>query len=188
MSELTYEQRFTALLETEQSEKKQAVLELETARAAYKGMKATCKGMKDEALSESTLREAERTYADAVSAAEERARQAYTDLRKELEDKVRFDSLVNPDDVDANALALLKSDILKPDDLAALALRYAKNPTMLRLIANHAKKCLYAASGASRDDERNALADVVEACRKRLTAELDAFDRFTTEYANEHKN
>jgi len=180
MCELTYEQRFTSILETEQTEKKQALSQLEVA-------KATCKGMKDKELAGTTLREAERTYTETISTAEEKARQAYTDLRKELADKVRLDSLANPDDVDTNALALLKSDILKPDDLAALALRYAKNPTMLRLIANHAQKCLYVACGASRGDERNALADVVESCHKRLTAELDAFDRFTTEYANEHK-
>lgn len=180
MSELTYEQRFTALLEAEQAEKKQALSKLEAEKAA-------CKGMKDKELAESTLREAEHTYTETISTAEEKARQAYTDLRKELADKVHFDSLANPDDVDTNALALMASGILKPDDLAALALRYAKNRTMLRLIANHAKKCLYAASGASRDDERNALADVVETCHKQLTAELEAFDRFTTEYANEHK-
>ena len=151
MSEFTYEQRFTTILETEQSEKKQALSKLEA-------VKAGCKGMKDKELAGTTLREAERTYTETISTAEEKARQAYTDLRKELADKVRFDSLANPDDVDTNALALLKSDILKPDDLAALALRYAKNPTMLRLIANHAQKCLYVACGASRADERKALA------------------------------
>lgn len=181
MSEFTYEQRFTTILETEQSEKKQALSKLEA-------VKAGCKGMKDKELAGTTLREAERTYTETISTAEEKARQAYTSLRKELADKVHFDSLANPDDVDTNALALLKSDILKPDDLAALALRYAKNPTMLRLIANHAQKCLYAAYGASRDDERKALSGVVETCHKRLTAELDAFDRFTMKYTNEHKN
>ena len=83
------------------------------------------------------------------------------------------------------ALELLESGVMKADDFAALAERYSENPTMLRLVALHARKGMYAAAGAPMSAERDALAGVVELCNRRLTAELDSFDRLTAKLSAE---
>ena len=110
---------------------------------------------------------------------------AYTTLRAELAEKVRKASLVNPDDVEPLALGLLESGVMKADDFAALAEYYSENPTMLRLVALHARKGMYAAAGEPMRAERDALAGVVETCNRRLTAELDSFDRLTAKLSAE---
>ena len=83
------------------------------------------------------------------------------------------------------ALELLESGVMKADDFAALAEHYSENPTMLRLVALHARKGMYAAAGEPMRAERDALAGVVETCNRRLTAELDSFDRLTAKLSAE---
>lgn len=178
MKALTYEQRLTAIFETERKAKAAAERKLDTA-------KAECKRMEDQAQAEAALQAAEQAHAAELSAAEETARSAYTDLRAELAEKVRRASLVNPDDVEPLALELLESGVMKADDFAALAERYSENPTMLRLVALHARKGMYAAAGAPMSAERDALAGVVESCNRCLTAELDSFDRLTAKLSAE---
>ena len=101
MKALTYEQRLTAIFETERKAKAAAARKLDTA-------KEECKHMEDQAQAEAVLHSAEQAHAAELSAAEEKARSAYTALRAELAEKVRTASLVNPDDVEPLALALLE--------------------------------------------------------------------------------
>ena len=136
MKALTYEQRLTAIFEAERKAKAAALRKLDTA-------KAECKRMEDQAQAEAALQAAEQAHAAEISAAEEKARSAYTALRAELAEKVRTASLVNPDDVEPLALELLESGVMKADDFAALAERYSENPTMLRLVALHARKGIW---------------------------------------------
>ena len=173
MKALTYEQRLTAIFETERKAKAAAARKLDTA-------KEECKHMEDQAQAEAVLHSAEQAHAAELSAAEEKARSAYTTLRAELAEKVRKASLVEP-----LALELLESGVMKADDFAALAEHYSENPTMLRLVALHARKGMYAAAGEPMRAERDALAGVVETCNRRLTAELDSFDRLTAKLSAE---
>ena len=123
MKELTYEQRLTAIFETERKEKKAADRKLETAKAAVR-----C--MEDRVQAERLMKEAERAHAADVSAAETKAGSAYTKLRAALVEQVQKCALANPDDVEPKAITLLESGILRADDLAALTERYGKNPTI----------------------------------------------------------
>lgn len=58
-------------------------------------------------------------------------------------------------------------------------------PEYERLVTLHARKGMYAAAGAPMSAERDALAGVVESCNRRLTAELDSFDRLTAKLSAE---
>lgn len=178
MKALTHEQRLTAIFDVERKAKAAATRKFDTA-------KADCKRMEDQPQAEAALQAAEQAHAAELSAAEEKARSAYTALRAELAEKVWKASLVSPGDVEPQALALLESGVMKADDFAALAERYGENPTMLRLVALHARKGMYAAAGAPMSAERDALAGVVELCNRRLTAELDSFDRLTAKLSAE---
>lgn len=111
MKALTYEQRLTAIFETERKAKAAAARKLDTA-------KEECKHMADQAQAEAVLHSAEQAHAAELSAVEEKARSAYTTLRAELAEKVRKASLVNPDDVEPLALELLESGVMKADDFA----------------------------------------------------------------------
>lgn len=61
-------------------------------------------------------------------------------IRADLERDVRASSTVDPDAIDTNALALLKSGILTADDIFSMVDKYDSNITMLRLISKHAKE------------------------------------------------
>lgn len=78
------------------------------------------------------------------------------ELTQKLRAEVRADGIAVPEDLDANAMTLLQSGILRVDELEALAERYADNYTMSRIIGQHAKT----AAAEERDFEK----------RQRLTA------------------
>ncbi len=61
-------------------------------------------------------------------------------LTRELESEVNNDRTLNPDALDANAVALLNSGIAKVSDLEAMAERFADNATMSRYIGGKAKE------------------------------------------------
>ena len=126
MKALTYEQRLTAIFETERKAKAAAARKLDTA-------KEECKHMEDQAQAEAVLHSAEQAHAAELSAAEEKARSAYTTLRAELAEKVRKASLVNPDAVEPLALGLLESGVMKADDFAALAEYYSENLSLIHI-------------------------------------------------------
>lgn len=69
MKALTYEQRLTAIFETERKAKAAAARKLDTA-------KEECKHMEDQAQAEAVLHSAEQAHAAELSAAEEKARSA----------------------------------------------------------------------------------------------------------------
>lgn len=76
------------------------------------------------------------------------------ELRAELEKDVKAGSIANPDAVDANALELLRSGAMTPDDYYAFAERYDDNPTMLKLLSRYA---MDAAEDADNPKDRAAL-------------------------------
>lgn len=68
------------------------------------------------------------------------------ELRRSLEETVRANGMASPDDIDNNALELLKSGIMSAEEMANMAARYDSNPTMLRLIGKYAKEAEKAAN------------------------------------------
>lgn len=168
MNTSMYEQRLASIFVTERKEKAASARKLEAAKA--KGENET---------------HAEETHATEILATEEKARGACIALRAELAEKVRRDSLVNPDDVDSKALPLLESGVMKADDFAALTERYNENPTMLRLIALYARKRGAEASIMRDSAERKAMENIVKSCDSVLPAELDRFDQLTEKLSAE---
>lgn len=61
-------------------------------------------------------------------------------LTMELKAAAADENCVNPKDVDANAMELLKSGIMNGSDYAAMVERYSGNTTMLRLIGKYANE------------------------------------------------
>lgn len=59
-------------------------------------------------------------------------------LTMELKAAAADENCVNPKDVDANAMELLKSGVMNGSDYAAMVERYSGNTTMLRLIGKYA--------------------------------------------------
>lgn len=95
-------------------------------------------------------------------------------IRADLETAVRANSAANPDDVDANALELMKSGILTADDYFTLADKYDNNPTMLRLIAKWAKET---ANNKDADPKmRGALYMLADQCRNGRNSTMRGFD------------
>lgn len=79
-------------------------------------------------------------------------------LTMELKAAATNESVVNPKDIDANAMELLKSGIMTGADYAAMVERYSNNTTMLRLIGKYA------------DEARKTAEDVAE--RQRITVAI----------------
>lgn len=85
------------------------------------------------------------------------------ELRAGLQKELRADGAASPDAIDGNALELLKSGIMTPDDYYALLDKYDNNPTMLRMIGKYAQD----AADDMTDDRaaRGALLQVSQACK-----------------------
>lgn len=97
-------------------------------------------------------------------------------IRAELENAIKAAGLANPDEIDGNALELMKSGVLNSADYAALAERFDQNSTMLKLIAKHAHEAAEAARAAGNNSERSALNSVYTACKDGDSAVLRMFD------------
>lgn len=97
-------------------------------------------------------------------------------IRAELENEIKTAGLANPDEIDSNALELMKSGVLTSADYAALAERFDQNATMLKLIAKHAHEAAEAARAAGNNSERSALNSVYIACKDGDSAVLRMFD------------
>ena len=69
-------------------------------------------------------------------------------IRKKLEKQLESDMRARPGDMDANAIELLKSGVLKPSEYQGLLNDFKGNPTMIRMIGNYAKQ------GAAEADKR----------------------------------
>ena len=97
-------------------------------------------------------------------------------IRAELENAVKAAGLANPDEIDGNALELMKSGVLNSADYVALAERFDQNRTMLKLIAKHSHEAAEAARAAGNNSERSTLNSVYIACKDGDSAVLRAFD------------
>ena len=94
-------------------------------------------------------------------------------IRAELDQEVRAANIANPDAIDNNALELLKTGVLSPDDYAAFMERFDSNATMLKLIGR------YAAEAAKTTDSRKqaaALNAIALDCQSGEGAVMRAFD------------
>ncbi len=82
------------------------------------------------------------------------------ELTKKLRAEVQADTTAAPEDIDPNGLTLLQSNILRADELEALAERYSDNYTMLRILGQYAKA---AAEKAENAEERARLVNISRA-------------------------
>lgn len=94
------------------------------------------------------------------------------DLRDNLERNITANTTARPEDVDSNALELMKSGVLTPSDYVAFANKYDGNQTMLNLIGRYAKEAADATTGA----DATTLRGVVVACQNPKTAILQKWD------------
>jgi hypothetical protein len=99
------------------------------------------------------------------------------EIRAELAAEIKRDNMASPDAIDNNGLELLKSGILTPDELEALAVKYDTNPTMLRMVGKFAAEALKATADTQ---ERAKLYAVTEAAKNGQNATLRAFDTLST--------
>lgn len=95
------------------------------------------------------------------------------ELRKDLEQKLSAHYCAKPEDVDTNALELLKSGSMSVDDFHHFEKKYANNHTMLKLLSGYAKQH---AEGMEDKVGRIRLSDLAKRCSNSGTAELNAFD------------
>lgn len=94
------------------------------------------------------------------------------DLRDTLETNLTASTTARPEDVDNNALELMKSGVLTPSDYVAFAEKYDGCQTMLNLIGRYAKEAADATTGA----DAATLRGVVVACQNPKTAILQKWD------------
>lgn len=95
------------------------------------------------------------------------------ELRKDLEQKLSAHYCAKPEDVDTNALELLKSGSMSVDDFHHFEKKYANNHTMLKLLSGYAKQH---AEGMDDKVGRLRLSELAKRCSNSGTAELNAFD------------
>ena len=125
------------------------------------------------------LEEATRNMSKETMRLWDRFRAERRTIRAELENAIKAAGLANPDEIDSNALELMKSGVLNSSDYAALAERFDKNSTMLKLIAKHAHEAAEAARAAGNNSERSTLNSVYIACKDGDSAVLRAFDNLS---------
>lgn len=99
------------------------------------------------------------------------------ELRRALEKEVQTSNLADPSAIDSNAVELMKTGILTPDDYFNFADKYEGNATMLRLIGYYAREA--AADAESRKD-RIALTVLAQDCANGTGKTLKAFDELLT--------
>lgn len=95
------------------------------------------------------------------------------ELTQKLRAEVRADGIAVPEDLDANAMTLLQSGILRVDELEALAERYADNYTMSRIIGQYAKT---AYTDEKEPETRQRLAAIARSADNDLDAVLEAWN------------
>lgn len=99
------------------------------------------------------------------------------ELGRELEKQVKADNMATPEDVDPNAIELLKSGVLDADEMAALAVKYDRNPTMLKLVGKYAHEM---AQNAERHD-RGKLYTIANNCKDGAGSVMRAWDKLATD-------
>lgn len=91
------------------------------------------------------------------------------DLKNKMQEEIETDNRANPDEVDNNAIDLMKSGILNANDYYGLVDKYADNGTMLRFIGTYAKE---AATDATNRAEREALNVLAAECKNGVVKPL----------------
>jgi len=122
----------------------------------------------------SMIARANRAEADYVEAKEafKNAKKAYAssldevkNIRRELEKDIQENTRARADDMDTNAMELLKSGVLRPSEYKALLSDFRNNPTMIRMIGSYAKQRADEAEKHGDPDMRSALFAVYEESR-----------------------
>lgn len=93
-------------------------------------------------------------------------------LTAQVKKAVADGNVVNPAEIDGNALELLKSGVMTVSDYAAMVDRYSGNKTMLRLIGKYADDARKDAQG----EDRQRLAAVSIAARENSTGAVDQWE------------
>lgn len=119
------------------------------------------------------LVEAQRVFEKTGPAAWDTFNQTRAELRKSLEAEVKENSVADPSAIDTNALELLKSGIMTPDDYYKMAERFDGNATMTRMISRYAKD---AAEDADDHKSRAALHEIAVTCADGLGSVMRAWD------------
>lgn len=161
---------YTAAYQKMGDDKKSAARNLETAKL-HNNTAGVMRAKAEDMEAEATFKEdGKRIWGEFNSKREE--------LRAGLEKELRADGTANPDAVDSNALELLKSGIMGPDDYYALLDKYDGNSTMLRLIGKYAQD---AAENVTDDrTDRAALFQIAQACKDGRGNVLRAWDGLST--------
>lgn len=94
-------------------------------------------------------------------------------LTAQVKKAVADSNVVNPAEIDGNALELLKSGVMTVSDYAAMVDRYSGNKTMLRLIGKYADDARKDAQGA---EDRQRLAAVSIVARENSTGAADRWE------------
>lgn len=149
-----------------------------TAREAYEAARKKYEAVKDKKTSGKTLKDVlsqnlERESWYIFKAERENIWGEFdsicADLKNKMQEEINAGNRANPDEVDNNAVDLMKSGILNANDYYGLADKYADNGTMLRLIGTYAKE---ASAEATNRAEREALNALVAECRDGVTKPL----------------
>lgn len=117
----------------------------------------------------------------------------FAQMRMELEEELKTEYAMNPADLDANTMELLKSGILKPSDYAILMdkAQDAENFTMMRMIAK------YANDAEKENSKHNGAHDAGSVLLRRIANDarysdgseyLEAFDTMTDIYSRATRN
>ena len=118
------------------------------------------------------LHDAEATFDEVMEFVQEVIGMIRT-IRAELEQAVRAANIANPDEIDNNALELMKTGVLSPADYSAFMERFDSNHTMLKLVGH------YAAEAAKTTDSRReaaALNAIALDCQSGEGAVMRAWD------------
>lgn len=95
-------------------------------------------------------------------------------LTKELKAAAAKEYAVNPANVDANAMELLKSGIMTSSDYVAMVERFSNNTTMLRLIGKYAEEARKTTEEVA---ERQQFALVMSDARNKSAGVVERFER-----------
>lgn len=123
--------------------------------------------------SRASLRAAKETFNRGVAELFAQHECAVDKLTAEVKKAVADDDIVNPSDIDANAMELLKSGIMGVSDYAAMLDRYNGNKTMLRLIGKYADN---ARQSMTNTEERQRMAVISMSTNKNGTSVVDAWE------------
>ena len=137
------------------------------ADAEYKAaMSETGISEADALIAKGNYAQAEKTLSDSVKSVQSRCEEDIRELRKQFEEFAQSVYRATPNKMDTAAMQLINSGVMTVSDLEFMAEEQRHSPTMLKIIAQHAKKMaaeLNNSKNYSAAKQANALAYKLEA-------------------------